>query len=153
MKRPGMRAFTDEEPGQSTSPLVDGISSSSSGSAKSSSTASSAYLESYKKARESGRWDSSELRSDELGAGRLAAVVRNVSTKTLIFVFFLLLAGLILFITGLVFYLSPPPTLSEGEEQTKRGMDLLIVAAICLLPGLWAAVQLYRGEYRAVNLG
>jgi len=107
---------------------------------------SSAYYESYKAARESGRWEGPA--QTRRGPGGL----RNVSFKALVLVIFLLLGGVIMLITGLVFFMSSAPA-SENEEQERRGMDLLIVASIMLLPGLWAARLLARGDYSQLDLG
>ena len=134
MKRMSSRDGTDQT-GIAINPLVNGSSAGG---------VSAAYLESYKNARESGRFDEAPSR------GRGVGTLRNVSTKTLIFIFALLLGGAIMLITGLVFFFAP--TTEDSAEQT-RGMDLLIASAICLLPGIWAAVSLCRGDYHAVSLG
>ena len=129
--------------GRVNNPLVDELIDETTSSTRSG--VSDAYKESFKRARESARWESPT-------AVRRVSMFQAVGIKTLIFIIFLLLAGIVCLITGLVFFLSGPSATGE-EGSEKRGVDLLIVSAIMLLPGLWASHKCYRGDYHLLNLG
>lgn len=89
---------------------------------------SSAYQHSMRIAKESGRWQAPS--SDNM---RRAG---QIGLKTLLTISFLVIAGLILLLTGLVFFFSS----REGTDD-KKGYGMIIVAAIILVPGLWGAVN------------
>ena len=123
----------------SINPLLDTESGKSSNNVNSN-VPSNAFMESAKVARASLDWVAPSANDRSMRRGK-------IGIKTMILVYFLIIGGLICFITGLIFYLAP----SANEKQVNvGGLDLLIVGVIMLIPGLWGAVNwvgTYRGWY------
>jgi hypothetical protein len=90
---------------------------------------SSAYMESMRRARESGAWDDARISSPR--------VSKAPGTKTKLVIIFFCLVGFCLFVSGATIYWNG----DYGEDKRKTGLDLLVCSALPLLPGVYGAVM------------
>ncbi len=90
---------------------------------------SSAYMESMRRARESGTWDDARISSPRIS--------HAPSTKTKLMIIFFCLIGFCLFVSGATIYWNG----DYGEDKRKTGLDLLVCSALPLLPGVYGAVM------------
>ena len=111
---------------------------------------SSAYLESVRRMRESEEWKAAQIEaSGGYNRNRITA-----GWKTKASIIGLLVAGVVLFLTGASFYMD---TSNETDER-KTGLDMLLCSIIPLLPGLYgtfvwfAESQGWQG-YSTLQLG
>ena len=93
---------------------------------------SSAFMESMRKARESGTWHAAHNSVDYAPRGR-----NTPGVKTKLVIITMLLLGIGLFIAGGTIYWDG----DYGEDQRKHGLDMLACSALPLLPGLYGAVM------------
>lgn len=87
---------------------------------------SSAYQESARLAKASGKWTSPTDARPAGGAG--------IGLRTMVTVTFLMLAGTVLLLSGLVFFFT-------DQNKDHRGLGMLVVAGICLVPGTFGLIS------------
>ena len=92
---------------------------------------SKAYLESVRRMRQSDEWKAAQIEaSGGYNRNRMTAGWRTKGT-----ILALLIAGLVLFLTGASFYMDT----SNERDERKTGLDILLCSVIPLLPGLYGA--------------
>lgn len=92
-----------------------------------SSSTSCAYQESSRNAKLSGKW-----------SAPIAQPPGRIGFRTMATVSFLMLAGSILLLSGLVFFFS-----AQSGSNDNKGLGMLVVAGILLLPGGYGLVNWY----------